>query len=97
MVMILIEDAWALLMMLKDCCRSAFRCCVVACVSQLPLPLLDHVPAVVVAAAAVMLQLHLEGGRHGENDVDRERVNIVVDERALLRSETNKHTRRVRL
>ena len=48
-VMIFIEDAPTLLIMLKDCCRSAFRCCAV-CVSQfpLPLPLLDCVPVVVV-------------------------------------------------
>ena len=40
--------------------------------------LLDRVP---VAAAAVFL-LHLEGGRHGDKDVDRERVD--VDEGVLL-------------
>ena len=59
--------------------------------SRLPLPpLSDRVSVVVVA---VVFRLHLEGGRHGDKDVDGERVDVVVDDRALLRSETNKHTR----
>ena len=51
----------ALLMMLKVCCWSAFRCCVIR-VSRfpLPLPLSDRVPVVDVAAAMVF-RLHLEG------------------------------------
>ena len=60
-VIILIEDVLTLLMMLKEYCQSAFRCCVVR-VSRfpLPLPLSDRVPVVVVADA-VMFQLRLEG------------------------------------
>ena len=83
LLLILIEDASALLMLLKDCCRSAFRCyCVVVCISQLPLPLLlsNRVP---VAAAAAFL-LHLGGGRHGDKDIDRGRVDIVDNARGLL-------------
>ena len=60
----LIEDVSILLSMIKDCCRSAFQCCVVVYVSRLPLPLplTDRVPVVVAAAAAaVVLWLHLEG------------------------------------
>ena len=56
-VMILIEDVLTLLMMLKDCCRSqsAFRCCVVVCVSRLPLPpLSDRVSAVVVCCGVLV-------------------------------------------
>ena len=67
------------------------RCCVV-CMSRLPLPLLlsDRVP--VVVAAAVVFLLHLEGGRHGDKDVDRGRIDILVDvDNGLLRSETNKY------
>ena len=65
MPMILIEDVSTLLLLLllliEDCCWSAFRCCVVVCImSQLPLPLSDCVPVVVVAAA-VVFRLHLEG------------------------------------
>ena len=48
--MLLIEDVSTLLMMLKDCCRSAFRL-------PLLLPLSDRVPV----AAAVEFLLHLEG------------------------------------
>ena len=61
LAILLIEDVSSLLMMLKDCCRSTFRCCVVICVSRLPLllPLSDCVPAVIVATAVVFL-LHLE-------------------------------------
>ena len=93
---LLIEDMSTLLTMLKDCCRSAFRCCVVVCLSQLPLllPLSDGVPV----AADVVFLLHLERGRHGDKDIDRERVNIVVVvDRRLLRSETNIRTKCVRL
>ena len=38
---------------------------------------------------ALMFRLHLEGGRHGDKDVDRERAGIVVVDKGLLRSETN--------
>ena len=58
--------------------------------SQLPLPLLDCVP-VVVLAAAVVFQLYLEGGHHGDKDVDRGRVGIVDVDNGLLRRETNGH------
>ena len=84
LTMLLIEDVLTLMMMLKDCCqsRSAFRCCVV-CMSRfpLPLPLSNRVPVVVVAASMVF-RLRLEGGRHGDKDVDRGRVGIIdVDNR----------------
>ena len=44
-------------------------CCTIVCVSRLPLPspLSDRVPV----AAAVVFQLHLEGGRHRNKDADR--------------------------
>ena len=83
LLLILIEDVSALLMLLKDCCRSAFHCyCVVVCISRLPLPLLmsDRVPV----AAAVVFRLRLEGGCHGDKDIDRGRVDIVVDDKELL-------------
>ena len=69
-------------MMLKDCCRSAFQCCVVVCVLRFPfpLPLSDCVPV----AAAVVFLLHLEGGRHGGHDLDRGRVDVVDDAKGLL-------------
>ena len=56
LAMLLIEDVSTLLMMRKDCCRSAFRYCVVR-VSQLPLllPLSDRV--LVAAAAAILVAL----------------------------------------
>ena len=56
----LIEDVLTLLLMMKDCCWSVFRCCVVVCVSRLPLalPLLDRV---VVAAAAAAVPVVLGG------------------------------------
>ena len=78
LTMLLIADVLTLLLLIKDCCRSAFRCCVVVCnISRLPLPLSDCVP---VDAE----------GRHGDKDVDRERVDIVDAAKGLL-SETNKH------
>ena len=55
------------------------RCCVV-CSSQLSLPLSDCVPVVVVA---VVFQLYLEGGRHGDKGVDRGRVVIVDVDKGL--------------
>ena len=62
--------------------------------SLLPLlPLSDRVLIVVVAAAAVVFRLQLEGRRHGDKDVDRERVGIVDVDKGLLRSETNKQTK----
>ena len=66
-------------------------CCVVVCISRLalPLPLSDCVP-VVVGAAAVVFRLHLEGGRPGDKDVDREHVDVVDIDKGLL-SITNKH------
>ena len=91
LAMLLIADVLTLLLMIKDCCRSAFRCCVVVYASQLPLilPLSDCVPI----AAAVVFRMYLEGGRHGDKDVDRERVDIVdVDNAGLLRSKTNRQT-----
>ena len=60
-------------------CRSAFRCCVVVYLSRLPL--FDRVP--VIAAAAVVFQLRLEGGRHG-NTLDSRRVDIVDADNGLL-------------
>ena len=97
LVMLLIENVSALLMMLKDCCcqsRSTFRCCVV-CISQLPLPLplLDRVP---VVAVAMVFQLRLEGGRHGDKDVNGGRVDIIDAAKGLL-SKPNKQTRVSRL
>ena len=90
-VVILIEDVSTLLMMLKDCCWSSFRCCVVVYVSRLPLllPLSDLVPV----AAAVVFLLHLEGGHHGDKDIDGGYIDILVDvdNGLLLRSKTNKH------
>ena len=44
--------------------------------SPLPLPLSDHVPVVVVTAA-VVFRMYLEGGCHGDKDVDRGLVDIV--------------------
>ena len=65
-------------------------CCVVVCVSLLSLsPLSDRV-LIVVVAAALVFRLHLEGGRHGDKDVDRGRVDAVVDDEGLL-SKTDKH------
>ena len=53
-IMILIEDVPMLLMKLKDCYQSMFRCCVV-CVSRFPFPLSlllpNHVLVVVVQVA----------------------------------------------
>ena len=77
LAMLLIENVLMLLMMLKDCCRSVFRYCVVVCISQLPLPLL--LPDCVWVAAAVVFLLHLVGGRHGDKDVDRGRRLVIVD------------------
>ena len=94
LAILLIENVSALLMMLKDCCRSAFRCCVV-CISRLPLPLWDRVPVVVVVVVvvvAMVFQLSLEGRRHGDKDVDGGRVDVVDAAKGLL-SETNKQTR----
>ena len=49
--MILIADvSILLLMMIKDCCLSAFRSCVVW-LSRFPLPLLDFVSVAVVLVA----------------------------------------------
>ena len=59
-------------------------CHVVVCVPRLPLPLLDR-----VLVAAVVFQLHLEGGRHGDKDVDGGHVGVVDVDNGLLRSETN--------
>ena len=56
-VIILIEYVSMLLMMLKDCCRSAFLYCIV-CMSRFPLaplPLSDCVLVVVDAAVPVAL------------------------------------------
>ena len=88
--MLLVEDVSMLLMMLGNCCRSVFHCCVVW-VSRFPLtlPLSDCVSV----AADVVFMLHLEGGRHGDKDIDGGRVNIVVVDKVLLKSETNKQTR----
>ena len=61
----------------------------VVCVSILQLPpLSDHV-LIVVVATAVVFQLHLEGRRHGDKDVDRGRVDDVDVDNGLLKSETN--------
>ena len=61
----LIEDVSRLLMMLKDCCRSAVRCCVVVCVSRFPFPFPFPLPLslsnCVPVAAAMVFRLHLEG------------------------------------
>ena len=46
------------------------------------LPLSDRVPIVVVAAA-VVFQLYLYGGRHGDKDVDRGRVGVVDVDKGL--------------
>ena len=90
---ILIEDVPTLLLLIENCCRSAFCCCVVVCImSRLPLLLLDCI-LIVVVAAAVVFWLHLEGGRHGDKDIDRGRVDINVVDNELLRSKTNKQTR----
>ena len=51
--------------------------------SRLPLSLSNRIPVIVVAAG-VVFRLHLEGGCHGDKDVD-----IVVDNKVLL-GETNK-------
>ena len=40
----------------------------------------DRVPV----AAAVVFRLHLEGGRHGDKDVDGEGIDVVDDARGLL-------------
>ena len=46
-----------------------------------------------MVAAVVVFRMYLEGGRHGDKDVDRERVDIVdVDNAGLLRSKTNRQT-----
>ena len=70
----LIESVSTLLLMIQDCCWSAFRCCVVR-VSRLPLPPLSDRVSVV----AVVFLLYLEGGRHGGHDLDRGRVDVVDD------------------
>ena len=44
------------------------------------LPLTDRVPVVVAA----VFQLHLEGGRHGDKDVDGRGVDIVDDAKGLM-------------
>ena len=49
----------------------------------LPLPLSDRVPVVVVAAV-VVFQLHLEQGRTFDNALDRGHVHIVDDTKGLL-------------
>ena len=92
LLLILIEDVSTLLMLLKDCCRSAFRCyCDVVCISQLPLPLPFLLSDVCVpVATAVVFLLYLEGGCHGDRDVDRGRVDLIDVDNGLLRSETNK-------
>ena len=92
LAILLIAGVLTLLMMIKDCCRSAFHCCVVVYASRLPLllPLPNCVP--VVAAAAVVFLLHLERGRHGDKDVDRELADIVHVDNGLLRRKTNKQT-----
>ena len=58
----------------RDCddCQSAF-CCVVVCMSQLQLPLFDHIPVEVAA----MISRCWREGHHGDKDVDRERVDVV--------------------
>ena len=59
-------------------------CYVVVCVSRLPLlPLSGRVSVVVVTA--------VREGRHGDKDVDKGRVDVVVNDKGLLR-ETNKQT-----
>ena len=63
-------------------------CHVVVCVSEFPLPLSDRVLVVVVAA--VVFRLHLEGRMSWDEDIDRERVDVVVDDKCLL-GITNKH------
>ena len=45
------------------------------------------------SATAVVFLLHLEGGRHGDKDVDRGCVPVVDVDNGLLRSETKKQTR----
>ena len=44
LALLFIADVLTLLLMIKDFCRSMFCCCVVAFVSQLPLPLSDCIP-----------------------------------------------------
>ena len=84
MVMILIENVSMLLMlMLKDCCTSAFRCCVVVCVLQLPLPF--PLSDCAVVAADVVFHCTWREGYHGGHDLNRERVvNVVDDAKGLL-------------
>ena len=50
----------------------------------------------VVVAAVVVFRLHLEGRRHGDKDVDRERIDVVVDDKGLV-GETNKHKHKHKL
>ena len=57
--------------------------------SLLVLPPLSNPVSIVIVAAALVFQLHLEGGRHGNKDVDRGRVDAVVDDEGLL-SKTDK-------
>ena len=53
---------------------------VIVFVSRLPLS--DCVP--IVVAATVVFWLRLEGGCHGDKNVDRGCVDIVVDDKGLL-------------
>ena len=75
-VMILIEDGSPLLMLLKDCYRFAFRCCVVVCMSPLPLLLSDRVP----------VQCSGCTWREGrvDNALDSGRVDIIVEDKGLM-------------
>ena len=51
-------------------------------VLRLPLASSDRVPVVVVAAD-VVFQLHFEGERRGDKDVDREHVDVVDVDKGL--------------
>ena len=54
------------------------------------LPLSERVPVVFVAAVAVVFRMYLEGGRHGDKDVDRGRVVIVDVDKGLQESKHDK-------
>ena len=60
-MLLIVEDVSALLMMLKDYCRSAFQYCVVVCVSRflISLPLSDRVP-VALGGKDVLAMLLIE-------------------------------------
>ena len=60
LTMLLIADVLTLLLMIKDCCRSAFCCCAV-CISRflLTLPLSDRVPVLVALGGKDVLAMLL--------------------------------------